>query len=179
MGPGHGGPGEILDLGDLFDVMEGLQWGRATEGPERSLRKRSTSRVLLASMGPGHGGPGEIAEEQIAEKHLALQWGRATEGPESPLGTPISKNRPRFNGAGPRRARRAVRRENDRSPQVCFNGAGPRRARRAERSRDPQGFSKCFNGAGPRRARRGSDPLSLRGRDTSFNGAGPRRARRA
>ena len=36
-----------------------LQWGRATEGPERAKEKKGKRREVKASMGPGHGGPGE------------------------------------------------------------------------------------------------------------------------
>ena len=61
-----------------------LQWGRATEGPESSPSQVFPALEALASMGPGHGGPGE---------------GRTRPRTDRPTA--------RFNGAGPRRARRA------------------------------------------------------------------------
>ena len=61
-----------------------LQWGRAPEGAERVKLAASTKEV------------GE------------LQWGRAPEGAESKSRKTRAQRRRRFNGAAPRRARRAA-----------------------------------------------------------------------
>ena len=109
-----------------------LQWGRATEGPERRRPRTNQVGGMAASMGPGHGGPGEVGlpcrrgaaslasmgpghggpgEELLGahpgKERQRLQWGRATEGPESPTAAASSW-----------------------AAALCFNGAGPRRARR-------------------------------------------------
>ena len=59
MGPGHGGPGELLAAAEKVDNTRLLQWGRATEGPERNMPRWDWHAPCYASMGPGHGGPGE------------------------------------------------------------------------------------------------------------------------
>ena len=61
-----------------------LQWGRATEGPERE----------------GYG--------LLYAYANTLQWGRATEGPERRISSLRRHSCGCFNGAGPRRARRGV-----------------------------------------------------------------------
>ena len=110
MGPGHGGPGEF------------------------TIKITGTSSYS-ASMGPGHGGPGESMSTKGCAWESTLQWGRATEGPESWHQHQARQYCHRFNGAGPRRARRVRPRVPSSSRKPGFNGAGPRRARREHQSR--------------------------------------------
>ena len=180
MGPGHGGPGEPAVSNVQNQVHARLQWGRATEGPEREEEGGANcTHCCFNGAGP-----------RRARRDLT--------------GRPIFARIIRFNGAGPRRARRALRalgpptrvgqasmgpghggpgeprplRIGQGPASLGFNGAGPRRARRALCSNRRRNSSSGFNGAGPRRARREESLCWHSQSRSSFNGAGPRRARR-
>ena len=202
MGPGHGGPGEARRSAMATTTWSWLQWGRATEGPERS--PSSTGRIrYFASMGPGHGGPGEyraltprrpstsllqwgrategpesMSVHSSSSHSPSLQWGRATEGPERPSeGTEEVPDLPRFNGAGPRRARRAIycvsRGLIIRASMGPGHGGPGEKDAQLERPRPPM--------LQWGRATEGPESTGLRWRPglfRRFNGAGPRRARR-
>ncbi len=153
-------------------------------------------------MGPRPGGRGEGSVRFREGPCVELQWGRAPEGAER-----TARGRPAlrvgcFNGAAPRRARRARFPSRLCRTSVGFNGAAPRRARRVTRGmaatgnqvqlqwgRAPEGAERCrrrairwpmagFNGAAPRRARRDLRGCRTRCTPRRFNGAAPRRARR-
>ncbi len=177
MGPRPGGRGEAIDL-----------------GVEASAH--------AASMGPRPGGRGESRSRTNPNSATKLQWGRAPEGAESRASGGGRRREDRFNGAAPRRARRA--RDGQRYFRVHLASMGPRPGGRGEFStsfsgdsiaklqwgRAPEGAERCaarspqacatsFNGAAPRRARRGGRCAGSARTGAGFNGAAPRRARRA
>ena len=125
MGPGHGGPGEEASERACMHKIRGLQWGRATEGPESTADGLPAHRQPKLQWGRATEGPESEAARAIELSNEELQWGRATEGPES---CRPSSSRPgratSFNGAGPRRARRACCRRDKVKGKLGFNGAG-------------------------------------------------------
>ena len=177
MGPGLGGPGETdAQVGKFYAAM--LQWGRALEGPERFINPTITGASSGASMGPGLGGPGEppMRNQELASHEL--QWGRALEGPERELRLMSVHTATGFNGAGPWRARRALRANTlggcakvaSMGPGLGGPGEEPTRWYIADWAELQWGRAlegperwpcwrytaegRCFNGAGPWRARR-------------------------
>ncbi len=181
MGPRPGGRGEPKLTADTGYDTDALQWGRAPEGAERFRFAQCKHLHFHASMGPRPGGRGELSSPSLTWMLGELQWGRAPEGAERARSSPGAVyGHSGFNGAAPRRARRALDRNPDSSAWLGLQwGRAPEGAERQDMfgahartrslqwGRAPEGAERrsrnfvderkgdCFNGAAPRRARRG------------------------